>query len=302
MASEDYFKLKGRELLEFIRKNNDNVVQKMCNVIEDNNIEFAPCIDIPKVTVFCPLYNGEKYIKHFLDDMVDQTIFEKCELIIIDANSPQNEKKIIEEYSKKYKNIVYKRLDYRASVMETENMALKMATGEYFAQCCVDDRHSKKYLEVLSKHLCLNEDVDLVYSDCLQTKKANETFELNTSNGTLYEHSKNDFSKENMIKCLPGPMPMWKIKVHEKCGYFREEMRFAGDWEMFLRMVKNGSKFKKIDIPMGLYYYNEDGLSTSLEHDKERKAEEASVFFEYKDIFGENNFRTYENYFRQFIK
>jgi glycosyltransferase involved in cell wall biosynthesis len=302
VASEEYFKLKGKELLEFVRENNHNVVKKICNVVDNDNIEFIPVMKVPKVTVFCPLYNGEKYIKHFLDDMVSQTIFDKCELIIIDANSPQNEKETIQEYAKKYENIVYKRLDYRASVMETENMALKLATGDYFAQCCVDDRHSSQYLEVLSKHLFLNDDIDLVYSDCLQTEKPNETFDSNSSSGALYEHSMNEFSRENMVKCLPGPMPMWKIKAHEKYGYFRDDMRYAGDWEMFLRMVKNGSKFKKVDIPLGLYYYNEDGLSTSIKHDKDRKAEEASVFFEYKDIFGESNFKMYKNYFSQFIK
>ena len=45
-----------------------------------------------------------------------------------------------------------------------------------------------------------------------------------------------------------------------------------------------------------------DGLSTSLEHAAERSKEEAEVFFRYKDIFGERNFKTYESYFRQFTE
>ena len=69
-----------------------------------------------------------------------------------------------------------------------------------------------------------------------------------------------------------------------------------------MRMVEAGSKFKKIDRPLGLYYYNSDGLSTSSEHAVERGKEEAEVFFKYKDVFGERNFKTYENYFKQFIE
>ena len=69
----------------------------------------------------------------------------------------------------------------------------------------------------------------------------------------------------------------------------------------FLRMVETGSKFKKIDIPLGLYYYNEDGLSTSTEHIGPRGKEEASVFFKYKNVFGQSNFDRYQNYFSQFI-
>ena len=56
----------------------------------------------PKVSIITSLYKGGDFIKGFLDDIVSQTIFdEKCELIIIDANSPDNEKDIILEYQKK---------------------------------------------------------------------------------------------------------------------------------------------------------------------------------------------------------
>ena len=53
--------------------------------------------------------------------------------------------------------------------METENMALKIAKGEFFAQSCVDDAHAPDYIETLAKHLHFSEDVDLVYADCLDT-------------------------------------------------------------------------------------------------------------------------------------
>ena len=118
----------------------------------------------------------------------------------------------------------------------------------------------------------------------------------------LYEHSKNKFSRENMIKCLPGPMPMWKKSIHEKAGYFNDELAHAGDWEMFLRMVKTGSKFKKVNIPLGLYYYNKEGLSTSAEHPDKRLQEESAVFFKYKEIFGQRNFDQYKGYFQQFMR
>jgi glycosyltransferase involved in cell wall biosynthesis len=200
------------------------------------------------------------------------------------------------------KNVIYKKLDYRATVMKTENMALKMATGEFFAQACVDDRHSPRYLEILAKHLYYSTGIDLVYADCYQTTVPNETFENNTAQDNLYEHSKNKFSRENMIKCLPGPMPMWKKSIHEKAGYFNDELAHAGDWEMFLRMVKTGSKFKKVNIPLGLYYYNSEGLSTSPEHAPRRFQEESEVFFKYKEIFGQRNYERYKGYFQQFMR
>ena len=300
-ASEDYFKLKGRGLLEFIRENNNTLMNKWFNLIEGNSIDYYGKVELPKVTIFCPLYAGEKYIQGFLEDMKNQTIFKQSELIIINANSPENEEQYIKEFMKTNKNVIYKKLDYRATVMETENMAIKISTGEFIAQACVDDRHSPHYLETLAKHLHYSTEVDLVYTDCYQTIQPNETFENNTSAGNFYEHSRNNFSKENMIKCLPGPMPMWKKEIHEKAGFFNEKLSYAGDWDMFLRMVEVDAKFKKIDVPLGLYYYNSEGLSTSEEYSKERQAEEADTFFKYKDIFGERNFKKYEPYFSQFL-
>jgi len=300
-ASESYFKLKGKELLDFIRENNNTLMKKWFGLIDNNTVEFYGKANLPKVTIFCPLYAGEKYIEGFLKDMAAQTIFDQSELIIIDANSPENEEKHIREFMKTHKNTIYKKLDYRATVMETENTAIKMATGDFIAQACVDDRHSPHYLETLAKHLHYSSDVDLVYTDCYQTTRPNETFENNSSNGNFYEHSRNNFSKENMIKCLPGPMPMWKKEIHEKAGLFNEKLAYAGDWDMFLRMVETGAKFKKIDIPLGLYYYNSEGLSTSGDHAKERGLEEANTFFKFKEVFGETNFKKYEPYFRQFL-
>ena len=300
-ASEDYFKLKGRELLDFIRENNNTLMEKWFGLIDDNKVEFYGKVNLPKVTIFCPLYAGEKYIQGFLEDMQKQTIFEQSELIIINANSPENEEQYIKEFIKNHKNVVYKKLNYRATVMETENMAIKMASGDFIAQACVDDRHSPHYLETLAKHLHYSSDIDLVYTDCYQTTKPNETFENNSSNGNFYEHSRNKFSRENMIKCLPGPMPMWKKSIHDKAGFFNEELAYAGDWDMFLRMVESGAQFKKVDIPLGLYYYNSEGLSTSNEHIKERGLEEANTFFKHKEIFGQSNFKKYEPYFKQFL-
>tara|TARA_R110002074_G_scaffold237176_3_gene409029 strand:+ start:6287 stop:7942 length:1656 start_codon:yes stop_codon:yes gene_type:complete len=298
-ASEDYFKLKGEELLRYLIKNNDTLFSRWEEMINNEQVDYMPPVELPKVTVFCPIYNAEKYIENFLVDIKKQTFFDSCELIIINANSPQNEEKHILPFMKENKNVVYKKLDYRATVMETENMAIQMATGKFFAQACVDDVHHPEYIEVLSKHLHFSDDVDLVYSDCLQTTKPLETFCDNSSNGQKYEHSINDFTRENMIKCLPGPMPMWKLSVHQKAGLFDEDMKYAGDWDMFLRMVDNDSKFKKIDTPLGLYYYNNEGLSTSSEYAAERIKEEATVFFQYEHIFGERNFNQYKNYFQQ---
>ena len=94
-------------------------------------------------------------------------------------------------------------------------------------------------------------------------------------------------------------MPMWKKKLHDKFGYFSLDYRYANDWDMWLRFVNGGVKFKKIKEPLGLYYFNPDGNSTSKENFNKKIKEESEIFFNNRDIFGENNFNKYVNYFSQ---
>ena len=44
-----------------------------------------------KVTIITSLYKAEKYLKSFLENIVKQTIFDDCELFLLDGNSPENE-------------------------------------------------------------------------------------------------------------------------------------------------------------------------------------------------------------------
>lgn len=301
VTTESYYKLKGKELFEFIKQNNENVLNKFISIIENKKIEFFKSFEIPKVTFLTSLYKGSKYIKGFLENITSIYLFDKCEVMIYDSCSPENEFNIIEPYLKKYKNIRYKRLNENLIPSKVVNMMIKESSGEYLSTAPVDDRSGFNYLRHSIKNLMSSqEDVCLVYGDCLQTLIDNETLENNTSNGKLYEHSLNQFSKENMIKSLPGPMPLWKKDIHDKIGYFREDIKYPVDWDLWLRMIDNDYSFKKMNVISGLYFFNDKGLTTSRENSNIRLKEEAEVFFKYKNIFG-NNFINYENYFKQFL-
>ena len=297
-VSEPWFKsLKGLELAQFLRKKREEIYQTFINAIENEECPFVDYIDIPKVSIITSLYKGGEYIEHFLSEVSKQTIFDKCELIIIDANSPDQEHLLIEEFCKKHKNVIYKKLNFTPSVQETMNMGVDISSGEFLTLWNVDDTRRPDALEVMAKTLAVDPVASLVYGDSYQTNRKNETFSKNTSNGIVYEHSKKDFSKENMIKCLPGPLPMWKKIMSDDCGRFDEQLKFAGDWDMWLRAVQKGHKFKKVHEVLGLYYFNPAGLSTSREKQEERFNEEKQIFYKYKDVFGPSVYNDYKAYF-----
>lgn len=293
---EPFFVKKGLELLVYIKEERANILKKYIKVIEGNLQidDFFKSFEKPKASIIATFYNSEKYIKNFLKSIVEQTYFKNTEFILVDAASKENEQEIIKEYLAD--NIKYIRLEEKKNIPESFNLALKHVNTEFVGFVCVDDYMANDHVETLTKHLYNNPDIDLTYGLCLQTDKENETIAENSSFGRLYEHSLNDFSRENMIKCLPGPMPMFRMSMIEKNGAFNERLKYANDWELWLRCVRGGSKYKKINFITGLYYNNPSGMSTSMAHATERRIEERDVFNEFKDVLG-SNYQAFKDYF-----
>ena len=177
-------------------------------------------------------------------------------------------------------------------------MAIKKASGKYLTLALIDDRKSQDFIQTMFNAIEDQKDVGLVYGDCYCTDKKNDIFEKNGSK-KLLENSLNEFTRNNMIKCLPGPMPMWKRNIHQKVGFLNEvDNDFADDWEMWLRMVDAGVTFRKVNKVVGLYL--EGGRSQQGLNIKQRR-EEAKIFYKYSHLFGLENRKKYDAYFRQFL-
>jgi len=215
---------------------------------------------VPTISIITSLYKGDQFIKGFMEDIVQQTIFNQCELIIINANSPGNEDLVINEYVRKYPNIIYIKLDADPGLYGVWNQAIKRAQGEFITNANVDDRLHPSCYQAHLQALKTHTNIDLVYSDTYVTRKPNETFAHNTHYRVM---EKAEFSKRAMVICIPVQNPMWRKSMHEKYGYFDESYKVAGDYEMWLRAVSHGSQFMKVHGVYGLYYENPQGLSTN---------------------------------------
>lgn len=234
-----------------------------------------PLLATPRVSIITSVFDGDLYIEGFLEDIVQQTIFDQCELLLINANSPGNEEPIINRYCEKYSNIIYKKLEQDPGIYGVWNMGILMASADLVTNANLDDRRNPTNLEEQALYLEQNPTVDLVYGDYLLTHHPNETFE---SNKYIYTVVVEEFRPQLMYKCLPGPQPMWRKSMHTKAGFFREDFKYSGDLEMWNRAVSSGSIFKKLPGQTGLYYYNPEGLSTNTSQIKVKKREEEDAY------------------------
>jgi len=242
----------------------------------------------PKVSLITSMYKGEDHIDLFLEEITKQKNFDECEIIFVDCNdTPGYEKLAIQKYQKEFNNLHYHFLKPDPGVYGAWNYGILKSRGKYITNANLDDFRSYEQISTLSQVLDTDDHIDLVYHPFIETHNEGETF-YSTLQRRVYESY--EFSPQNMIKCLPGCMPLWRRNLHYKNGMFNEDYLYAGDWEFWLRCVQSGSAFKRVDKVLGCYYFNPDGLSTSVSNSARKHQEEQTVFNNYRKIFdGKNN-------------
>ncbi len=221
----------------------------------------------PLVTAIVSTYNSERFMRGCLEDLERQTIADQLEIIVVDSNSPQNERAIVEEFQKRHSNIVYFRTKERETLYGAWNRAIKAARGKYLTSANTDDRHRRDALEILARTLDTQPDITLAYADCLITEIENESFETTKA-------TKNfkwlDFNAADLLLkgCFIGPQPMWRREAHTEHGYFDSKFVAAGDYEFWLRLAQN-RKFLHVKETLGLYLDS----PTSVEHANAERGE-----------------------------
>lgn len=213
----------------------------------------------PRVSIITSVFKGDQFIEGFLRNITEQTIFEQCELLLINANSPGNEEPVIRKYMERYPNIIYIKLKRDPGLYGVWNKGIRFSLADFITNANLDDRRSRDSLELQAQALEAHPEVDLVYANIAMTYHVNDTFENHHAVGIC---NAADFSLKNMKCCMPGPAPMWRKSMHDVAGVFDEWFKSAGDYELWCRAASRGCKFLKIPGVLCLYYNNPNGLST----------------------------------------
>ncbi len=109
------------------------------------------------------MFNVEDYISNAFNSIVNQTFnFEELEIIFIDDNSTDNSLEIIEDYSKKYKNVISIHLNENSgSAGKPRNIGMSYATADYLMFLDPDDLLTENACELLYNEIT-KESLDIV--------------------------------------------------------------------------------------------------------------------------------------------
>lgn len=112
-----------------------------------------------KISVIVPVYNVEEYISKCIDSILNQTINEQFEIIVVNDGSTDNSMNILNIYKDKIK-IVNKS---NGGLSSARNAGLEIAKGEYIIFVDSDDWLEEDFLESLYNFI-KKDDLDVVFS------------------------------------------------------------------------------------------------------------------------------------------
>jgi GT2 family glycosyltransferase len=212
------------------------------------------------VSAIASLYRGGPFIRRFLENIVSQTMFDRSELIIVDADSPDGEFEEIKRFQERFPNIVYHRAPTRIGIYEAWNIGVGLTRGRCLTNVNLDDLRRRDSFERQFEAL-EQSGADVVYQNFYYSLDPALSFEEIAAMGFVSELPQVTPTTLTQLNA-PHNGPMWRRELHDAVGLFDARFKVVGDWEFWLRCATQGKRFHRIDAPHIAYFLNPDGLST----------------------------------------
>jgi hypothetical protein len=228
---------------------------------------------IPRVAFITSVFKGEEFMEGYLANIAIAAQESQGEVIIIDANSPENEQRQFEQFIQVHPEYVtlfrYIRLDHDPGLYGCWRIGIEATKAKYITNANLDDRRSPFQAVALMSELDRFPEYAGAASAIRATKARNSCwyqltedeywfdkgFEESFGFSDLYiETDQGAIKSQNIMHC----MPVWRKTLHEKYGYFDEE-RYgtSADWAFWLHCARAGEKFRLLPTVSSQYFINE---------------------------------------------
>jgi glycosyltransferase involved in cell wall biosynthesis len=196
-----------------------------------------------KVSIVIPCRNEEKFIGKVLDNVIAQDYPQEfLEVFVIDGESEDRTKEIIQQYAKRHSQIRY--LSNPEKVVPFAlNQAIRMAQGSVIvrmdAHAVYPENYVSELLKGLEKYDCHNTGGVWITEPANESYKA-QAIALATSHPFGIGNAYYRLDIKNPKKVDTVPFGCYRKDVFEKIGLFDEELVRNQDDEFNARLIKNG--------------------------------------------------------------
>ena len=221
-----------------------------------------------KLSIITVNLDNDEGLIQTLDSVLNQT-YNDLEYIVIDGGSTDDSLKTLVDYSSKFSKNFYWVSESDSGVFNAMNKGIAKAKGEYLLFLNSGDFFVDN--NVLSNVFCVMRETDILSCSCRVSKNGEQVFittpPTNYTFGFFYNNS------------LAHQATFIKKDLFNKFGLYREDLKFMGDWEFFVRtIVIAGASTQNIDVI--LTEYNMEGISSVSNNQYSIIKEKQSVFEE----------------------
>ncbi|MDY7008421.1 MAG: tetratricopeptide repeat protein [Cyanobacteriota bacterium] len=227
------------------------LLEQKCPAAIFRDYKIGEIYEVPKVSIYIPAYNVEKYIQESVDSALNQT-YTDIEICICNDGSTDGTLKVLEENYSENPRVRWV-TQANGKILKARQTAISMCRGLYIAQLDADDILKPDAVEIMVNYLDKS-DVGCVYSN----------MELIDEEGNYLGPGYNwpTFSREKLLTdMIVHHFRMFRRKDWMRTEGFSKEVFTSEDYDMFLKLSEVCS-FHKIDNV--LYSYRKHPKNSSI--------------------------------------
>ncbi len=201
---------------------------------------------LPKISVVVCSYNQADYLELCLQSILDQK-YPNLELIVVDGNSTDHSKDILERYRGQCTHLLIEDDDGQSDAL---NKGFSLSSGDVMTWVCSDDGLEPDALMRVGLAFAAQPETDVLVGGCRRIDAEGNNLSIHHTHLPYRQQVRLSFG--DMISFGPTwlrsfyfiqPELFWSRRIWEKSGgYIANHMFFAMDYELFLRFALAGAR------------------------------------------------------------
>lgn len=244
-----------------------------------------------KFSIVTPSYNQGRFIEQTIQSVISQEGDFEIEYIIADGGSCDNSVGIIKKYDRLIKRKQYPikcngiKYIWWSKKDKGQAMAINkgifQATGDIIAYLNSDDIYISGTLEKVAKMFISNSDKAWLSGYCKIIDEKGCEIQKPIKHYKNWWLKRYSYSKLCITNFIAQPATFWKRSIHDKIGYFDENLHFAMDYDFWLRCA---NRYNPIMLPSEISCFRIHTLSKGGRGFSKQFDEDLNIVSEHSNI------------------
>lgn len=207
----------------------------------------------PTFSVAISAYNAEATIRDTVDSVLAQTVA-AVDIVVCDDGSTDNTRAVLETYCDSIRLLT----QLNAGPSAALNAATEAAIGDFVANVDADDVLLPGYLEALGELAVAHPGLDMLASDLWIERSGVPIGRFLESGSFPVESQRTEILRRNFALWPAIRRRLWLDVDGLDVG-----MRYAYDWDLFVRLVLSGASVGIVDEPLWIYRQHTGSLAAN---------------------------------------